>query len=73
MSRHTYALAGALALGLTIAGTSQVTHALPLSAKAAPASRAVILAKRECIAWKRVNGRWVCTNWNDCKPGDKVC
>jgi hypothetical protein len=73
MSRHKYALAGALAVCLTIMSAPQATQALPVAAKLAPASRAIILAKRECIAWKKVNGKIYCVNWADCKPGDKIC
>jgi len=73
MSRHTFTLAGALAVCLTFAAAPQAIQALPLATKAAPASRAIILADRECIGWKRVNGHWVCVNWNNCKPGAKVC
>lgn len=72
MSRHTYALAGALAVCLTIAGAPQATRAQTASAEP-QASRAIILAERECIAYKVVNGKTVCVRWNDCKPGDKVC
>jgi hypothetical protein len=72
MSRHTYALAGALAIGLTIAGAPQATRAEPPSATP-QASHPIILAERECIAWKRVNGHNVCVRWYDCKPGSKVC
>jgi hypothetical protein len=73
MSRHPYALAGALALGLTTMSAPQATQALPVAARVAPASRAIIFAKRECIAWKKVNGKVYCVNWADCKPGDKIC
>ncbi len=73
MSRHTFTLAGALAVSLMFAAAPQATQALPTASKAAPVSRAIILAKRECIAWKVVNGHHVCIRWYDCKPGDTVC
>ena len=72
MSRHTYALAGALAVCLTIASAPQATRAETTSAQP-QASHPIILAKRECIAYKMVNGKPVCVRWDDCKPGDKVC
>jgi hypothetical protein len=72
MSRHSYALAGALVVCLTIAGAPQATRAETTSA-APQASHPFILAKRECIAYKVVNGKTVCVRWDDCKPGDKVC
>jgi hypothetical protein len=61
-----------LAFILPVAGAPQAAQAEKLSARP-PASHAIILARRECIAWKWVNGKRVCVNWNDCKPGDKVC
>jgi hypothetical protein len=72
MPRHTYALAGALAVCLTIAGAPQTTRAETVLATP-QASHPFILAKRECIAYKMVNGKPVCVRWDDCKPGDKVC
>ena len=73
MSRQTYALAGALAVCLTIAGAPQGTRAQPLSSAQPQASRAIILAERECIAYEYRDGKYQCVRWNDCKPGDKVC
>jgi hypothetical protein len=73
MSRHTFTLAGALAGCLIFAPTPQASPALPTVSKAASASGAVILAKRECIAYEYRDGRRVCVRWNDCKPGDTVC
>ena len=72
MSRRTYALAGALAAGLMIASAPQATRAETTSAQP-QASHPIILAERECIAWKVVHGRNVCVRWYDCKPGAKVC
>ena len=73
MSLQASTLAAALGLCLTIAGAPQpARRRCRLSAKP-PASRPIILAKRECIAYQTVNGKPVCVRWNDCKPGDKVC
>jgi hypothetical protein len=67
-----YALAVAFAVGVMIAGAPQATRAQTASAEP-QASHPLILAERECIAWKVVNGRNVCVRWYDCKPDSKVC
>ena len=71
MSRYSFALAGAVALVLSAAGTQGI-RAMPLVA-AAPHGHGIILARRECIRTEYRDGRYVCVQWYDCKPGSTVC
>ena len=49
-------------------------QALTAGAKTQPPVEALTLARRECNAgYYDKNGKFVCTNWVDCKPGDTVC
>lgn len=49
-------------------------HALVSGAKTQPATQSLKLARRECISgYYDDQGRFHCTAWSDCKPGDNVC
>jgi hypothetical protein len=44
-------------------------QALPVGMKWLPANQAVMLAKRECIAWERMaDGSMKCVRWEECGP-----
>ena len=67
MIRLTGIVLGAMAFCALALVASERTQALTLNAKSAPRSEAAVLAKRECIAWRRrPDGTTVCTNWSEC-------
>jgi hypothetical protein len=82
MSRHTFVLAGALALCLMFAGAAPGAWAEPLSS-VKPVSRAIILAQQpraepgvpqgaKCVGWvPSGHGKWRCNSF--CYPRYEKC
>jgi hypothetical protein len=62
----------AVAFGALALMASSSVQALPSGAKSLPHSEAIVLARRECIAWRRrPDGTTVCVNWGECT--NNVC
>ena len=69
LMKFTLGVAASFALAMVAAPAAR---ALPTGVQALHLSHGVILARRECIAWRRKpNGTSVCIRWAEC--GKYVC